>query len=141
MEKQVNFNNTLYTRMHGKNRTKHHHLAKPFPLNDKNILNMIRQSPLLYNLYEEDHHNMITAVPGKYGSCEPDKLAHLYGHLHMLGAIGKFLCHITSLHPCTLSAESLFHFVFSTRLVYIMLFINLTLLFSSLLFSLLYKDL
>ena len=77
----------------------HRYIAAPFVLSEQNLLQFIRESPLLYSLYQEDHHRLPGAEHSrnrsKYGPSEPDSLAHLYGLLHMVGAIG-FVILVTS---------------------------------------------
>jgi len=53
-----------------------------------------------YGLYQEDHHRLLGAEGAhagrsQYGPTEPDTLAHMYGLLHMVGAIG-FVILVTS---------------------------------------------
>jgi hypothetical protein len=95
IEKQVNFNNRRYTQYSGKNGSNRFHLAKPFPLNEENILKFVRKSPLIYGLYEEDHMHLL-AYSGEQQQQHTDGMTPIYGHLHMLGAIGFVVCVTTS---------------------------------------------
>jgi hypothetical protein len=100
IEKQVKANSRRYTKYSGHQGTKNLYLAAPFVLNDSNILAFIRESPLLYSLYSEDHHRLQGArnsLKSKYGKSEPDELAHIYGILHMIGAIGFVVLVTTSI--------------------------------------------
>ena len=93
MEKQIRYNRKQYTLCRGKQGTSDLYLAPPFPLTPTNLLLFIRESPLLYSLYEEDAENMIS--PGKYALPEHGQWDQLHGHIHMIGAIG-FVCCVTT---------------------------------------------